>query len=237
MAFAGIITALPREAFSLTQQKMVIGQAISLNNKSILKVSGMGPECAYNAAQDLIQQGAEILISWGCAGGLGSHTYPGQLFLPERIIDQNQQQFLTDEFWRNALKDRLQSLIQCHSGTVLQAGQIVTSVIKKQQLFAEHQAAIVDMESAAIARAAQQAKLAFIVVRSVVDSSDFSFPEWLVSCLKPTGKLLPMSLALKLSRNPFRLKYLLKLSRDFSLAHKALIAAAEIFSSGEFDFS
>lgn len=227
LAPIGIIAALPIEARILSKKKLAIGETIILPNQSLLQVAGMGAECARQAAQHLISRGASALISWGTAAGLAPGLRPGQLLLPDKIIAKNHAMYPVTQFWRDRLQQALSTRLTVANGQLLQVDKILTAVADKQYLFAQYQAAAADMESAAIAAAAQQADLPFLVIRSIIDTADFTFPAWLQASLDCRGVIKPYSLIKKICRHPKRLLTLLQLARDFSAAQHALGIAAE----------
>ncbi|MDQ3960203.1 MAG: purine phosphorylase, partial [Pseudomonadota bacterium] len=83
----GIVAALPAEARSLTGQRVPPGQAIRLGGATLLYVSGMGQARARSAADQLLGQGAQALVSWGTAGALERTLTAGTLILPTTVTD------------------------------------------------------------------------------------------------------------------------------------------------------
>ena len=78
------------------------------------------------------------------------------------------------------------------------------------------------MESAAVAEIAHSFQLPFIAIRSIVDASDFAFPDWLHQSLKQNGQVKTLSLMTKLFRDPRRIPALMHLGRYFSRGKSTL---------------
>lgn len=230
MPLIGIIAALPIEAKALTQQKLQLGTTVALENKMLLHIGGVGAQAAGTAAQKLIQCGANMLISWGTAGGLSPHVAAGTLILAERVLGQGQV-FETNPIVRERLRANLAGLpIDC--GTLMETVQIISSVSTKKQLFVFQRAVAVDMESAAIALAAKQAGLPFAVIRAIVDTADFALPPWLSTCLDSNGRIKIGQLVKYVCWNPKkRISALIHLARAFSACNTNLKKAAKALSA------
>lgn len=224
----GVVCALPIEARCLSKQPLPVGQTVALKNNILLHTAGMGPERARSAAMFLIDSGVDALISWGTAGGLAPGVTAGQLILPNQIIDQKNNIFNVNVLWRNQLQMKLGHQITVNHGLLLQAEQIVNAVAGKQHLFSQYQAVAVDMESGAVAEVANREGLPFMAIRSVVDTADVAFPEWLQSSLNSEGEIQLGSLGKKLSLHPTRLKDLIHFSGAFAAARSTLNKIADL---------
>lgn len=224
-ACVGVITALPFEAQSLTPKKLNVGQTLLLGPRLLLHVSGMGHASAHAGAVRLIRYGARALVSWGTAGGLAPGMAVGKLVLPDIVMNEQNQIFKADAFWRNQLFQELKHIVPVSHDPLLQAGDIINTIHDKRRLFSQFNAVAVDMESAAIAMAARQAKIKFIAVRSIVDSAEQAFPAWLRPCLSEHGEVKSLHLMKKILK-PQHFVELFDLFRAFTLAKASLKAAA-----------
>lgn len=222
----GIVCAMSVEARALTVSKVPPGQIIELSNNLFLYISGMGAQQAEIAARSLINRGVGALISWGTAGGLASTTRPGQLVIPERVLDDQGREFAVDGEWLKPLSKGLLSTQIIH-GNLLQVRQIVAAAADKQRLLHQYQAVAVDMESAAIAAVAQAAGVHCRVIRVIADAVDCEFPLWLQQSLTMTGEIRILSLLSQVLRRPTRLKDLYHLSRALTAAKSTLQAVAQ----------
>lgn len=221
----GIVAALPMEARMLTTQNLRLRNTTVITDNILLRIGGVGRAGAQAAAEDLIAQGANLLISWGTAGGLSPGMAAGTLILGDRIISR-EEVFETDRIWREHFYSHLAN-ITVHCGAVVEAEHIIASTSAKAQLFSLHQAVAVDMESAAIARVAKQAGAPFLAIRSIVDAADFALPEWLTDCLDPTGKIKVAPLIKYLCHQPRRLFTVLHLAQSFARAEVCLRNVAQ----------
>jgi adenosylhomocysteine nucleosidase len=104
----------------------------------------------------------------------------------------------------------------------------LTDAAHKAQLFDRTGACVVDMESAAIARIAQESNLPFLAVRAVLDTADLCLPIGAVNALGPDGHLRVGRLVTALVEHPSEIASLLKLARGLRRAQASLAEAAKI---------
>lgn len=168
-------------------------------------ISAAKPDRASKLARQLIAQDAEILVSWGIAGGLDPALPSGTLVVPQAVIDPDQ--------------TRLPSigLQMAEAGTVSAiAGSdvIVPTLDAKTELSQRTSAVAVDMESHRVARAAQQAGLPCIVIRAISDPANRALPEGVGDALDDQGRPRVLPVLMGLLRHPGRLPALLAAKRD-----------------------
>ena len=149
----GFIAAMKSECRMLSNSPLP-GRATRLSNGALLVLSGIGRNHAAAGAEVLIKEGATAVISWGFAAGLARGVGPGTLILPERIISRDRETLLSDrliyELIRNSLSDRIPHL----RGALAESSRILKSSDEKKLLFQKTGALAADMESAAVAEAA-----------------------------------------------------------------------------------
>ena len=68
------------------QGKPPARQPVRLNDRTFLILSGMGRDRAKQAAQALIEENVDCLVSFGTAGALSPALRPGDLVLPQEIV-------------------------------------------------------------------------------------------------------------------------------------------------------
>ena len=68
------------------QGKPPAQQPVRLNDRTFLILSGMGRDRAKQAAQALIEENVDCLVSFGTAGALSPALRPGDLVLPQEIV-------------------------------------------------------------------------------------------------------------------------------------------------------
>ncbi len=219
----GIITALPAEANCLADNSFPTKEIITFNETLII-VSGIGSENATSAAQQLIDHGATALVSWGTAGGLSEELRSGDILLPEsvQLNDDKNQQYQTDLNWRQRLVDQLATVLKPHEGSLLQTNKVITSAEQKSQLHKKTSTIAVDMESGSIAQVADQNNLPFLIIRSVVDTSDETIPMSAINSIDEFGQTKPAALTASLIKSPGDIPKLIKLGKHFQQARKSL---------------
>lgn len=167
VAQVAVIVALKIEARTL--------DALPRPQRDGVRVSGPGPERAARAARDAIAGGAGALVSWGFAGGLRDGLDCGAVMLPARILDPDGE-WPTDAAWRRRLAGVFGRRFALSDEPIWSAPAVVDSPQAKRALQLQTGAAAVDMESAAIARAARHAGLPFMAIRVVADGAGDALP-------------------------------------------------------------
>ena len=174
-----IITALELEAHT-------VRKALSPGGPSI-HVSGPGPDHAAASARYAISSGARALVSIGLAGGLSSVAQTGTVCLPLILISATGR-WPVDAGWHERLKSAIASLYPVIDQPLFSARHVVTTPSEKNALAEKFEAALVDMESAAIAEVAEDAELPFIALRVIADGPFDSLPSDVDSLVRPDGK-------------------------------------------------
>jgi adenosylhomocysteine nucleosidase len=217
----GIVTGLRSEA----------GCIPPASDRLIVSTGG-DAERARQASSALIHQGAKGLLSFGLAGGLGPEARPGDLLLPETVVLPGGAHVATDPAWRARLEARLlHSGTAVHRGLVAGSDRLLTSADDKRRLYEATGAIAADMESHAIAEAARQAGLPFIVIRAVADPAGRTLPDAAGRALSPDGRVRPLAVARSLLDRPDDLPGLLALWRQSARAHATLRRVALLAGS------
>ena len=139
---------------------------------TVVVCGGIGSEAARRAAQGAIMNySPQFLISAGLAGALVSELKVGDTIFPATVIDARD-------------GSRHQTVIQnapvgntSLGRTILASYPEIASVEQKLQLAKSYGAHAVDMEGAAVARAAQAHQLSFLAVKAISDDVNFELPE------------------------------------------------------------
>jgi adenosylhomocysteine nucleosidase len=176
---------------------------------------GGTPEGAAEAANRLVAQGVNALVSFGFAGGLDPALRPGAVVIPDSIL-YGGKVYAAEP----ALADRFGGL----TGHRLMAGTAVAANANtKRQLYATTQAHAIDLESGSVARVAQDNGLPFVVVRAISDSADRDLPPAALLALDRRGGIDLIRVLASLLRQPTQLPALLALAADAARARRALI--------------
>ena len=104
--------------------------------------------------------------------------------------------------------------------------EIVFNPTDKARLHQHTRAAIADMESHGVARAAKEAGIPFFVLRSLSDAVGDHLPEFVAEGVNEDGTPNLKPILLALLKNPFRLGAFLKLKGNTDTALSALQKAA-----------
>ncbi|MDO8846467.1 MAG: phosphorylase [Methylicorpusculum sp.] len=225
----GIVVALPEELSTLTSQKLVKGCCHSLNETTLLCLSGTGPENAARTANQLISNGANRLVSWGCAAALHKACKPGDLILPDRLVSDNSPPIFLNSPWLEETRTVLQAInLDCDlSGTLAESAHIVSTALEKKGIAEQMQAKALDMESYAIAQVANQYELPCLVVRAIADPASMDLPKAISFAIDKQGEVVLTRLLCYLMTHPNEIPSLIRLGKDFSSARKTLQLAAK----------
>jgi len=225
----GILVALPEELLSLTQQKIKIGECLTLPSNLLITLSGTGAGNAKQAAERLLEKGATQIISWGCAGGLSPALKAGDLIIPEFIQTQSNTLLKLDESLHNELTNLLNEYV-FFTGKLIESATIISSEVEKSHLFTKHNALAVDMESAAAAQVAKTNNTPFIAIRTIVDPANFNLPKAINHSLNAEGTINLRKLMLYICTHPYEIPALIKLGQHFKSANKKLAKIAPLLT-------
>jgi adenosylhomocysteine nucleosidase len=178
------------------------------NGDLVIVCGGIGAEAARRAAEAAIELYAPAVIySAGFAGALDPGVNVGDVVRPQRVINA------TDG-----------STVTLNTGErVLVTFGAVASPEQKVKLRESYGAQLVDMEAAAVGRAAELRGVAFDVVKAISDDCDFEFPST-EKFVNSDGEFLEMRFALYAAVRPWLWVRVIKLARNSSRASQALCA-------------
>ena len=215
-----IIAALDRELHQLIKSwPATIDQQHTFHESSyaVAVCGGIGAESARRAAEAVITKySPELLISAGVAGSLVADLKVGATIFPATVIDSQD-------------ASRHETAIQ-HSPvgntavgrTILITYPEVATAAQKQQLAKSYGAHAVDMEAAAVARAAQTHNLPFIAVKAISDDMNFEIPE--MSRFISNGQFNTTRFVLHVALRPWLWLRVIRLARNTKIASENLCA-------------
>jgi adenosylhomocysteine nucleosidase len=196
--------------------------------------SGRGLENALSTARWLVREGVTALVCVGVAGGLHPSLRPGQLVLGETVVEE-QETGRDSGAWETdgSSTELAYTTLSAHGirvrrGTVVTAKAAVLSAGQKSVLYRKTLGLAVDMESAAVARAAAESNLPFLALRAVCDPQERTLDRDLADCLDQGGGIQLWVLLKKLSLKPSLVSDLPPLTRDFALALSSLRRAWQV---------
>ena len=192
--------------------------------------SGMGMENNLLAARWLTGQGVSILIGLGVCGALDPALKSGDIIVAGRVLESapgpDGTSWETDGARSEALCAALKDAgLPVRRGTLLTTPEPVFSAEEKTSLFRRCGALAVDMESAAMARAAREAGMPFMVMRAVCDEADKNVPRSAMDIVDRNGRVRPAALVRTLLRNPSLLFSLPGMKKDYDRALASIEAA------------
>lgn len=213
MSRIAIVAALEREVHSLIKDwyvsdKLMDGRRHHFFEKDevVLVCGGIGAEAARRAAQAVIAAYApSIVYSAGFAGALDPALKVGDVVAPRRVI--------------NASDGSSVNLSQ-GEGVLVSFGS-VASPAQKARLRDSFAAQAVDMEAAAVARAAEARGAGFAVVKVISDESDFNFPA-MESFIDSSGQFLQGRFAWYTALRPWLWPQVARLARNSNRASRIL---------------
>ena len=175
-----------------------------------IHVSGMGPDAAAAFGERLIGRSVRAMISTGFCGALIPRLDVGTIVVAERVVHENTGDvFEADDVMLAAAEGR--------RGTLVSASEVARTPADRAAL----QGLAVDMESAALARAARDADVPFIAIRAVSDRFRDRIPD-ILGMLDHVGRPDRGALTAFALHNPREIPRLIRLGRSAKRASAAL---------------
>ncbi len=219
-----ILTALAVEAAALGNSRLPATATPEAEQVRIVQC-GVGCQAVLTAAHRHLP-GCAIVGSMGISGGLSPDLQPGTIVLGERILGRHPAMgsaWPCDPDLVDLLEERLhRHHVPCHRGPLLCVADPLLTPAEKTTALRRTGALAVDMESAAAARAAQDAGLPFFSLRVICDPAGRRLAPELLAGVDPQGNSRPGRLLVQLLRRPWLLPRFLAMVRDFSLARRSL---------------
>lgn len=167
---------------------------------------GVGAEAARRAAEAAVNlYHPSLLISAGFAGALDPSLSVGDTLTPQQVIDAGDG-----------------SRTHADSGQgILITFDTVADVEQKARFAKSYGGHAIDMEAAAVARAAEAHGIKFLACKVISDSSDTSLPP-LTRFIGSDGRFQTLKFVLHIAVRPWRWAAVRRLARDSAKAAKAL---------------
>ncbi len=174
----------------------------------VLVCGGIGATAARRAAEAvLILFAPPIVYSVGFAGALDDHLKVGDVFCPGRVINAS---------------DGSSRVLNDGKGVLVSLGSVANSD-QKRKLRESYGAQAVDMEAAAVLRAAEAHGIAFGAVKAISDNSEFDLPPT-DRFVDAEGKFSESRFALFAAMRPWIWPQVLRLAMNSHQASRALSA-------------
>jgi len=205
--------------FSFTSPVFIVGLQAEARLVRAFGPVGIG----VHAAAEMAARGAAALISCGLAGGLDPALSPGAIIIPRVVLGAEGERFAADP-------RLIAGLGGATAEALLDVPRVIARAAEKARLFATTNAAALDMESGAVARAARARGIPFAVLRAVCDPATRDLPPAALTALDQRGAIGLARVLASLLAQPRQIIGLLALARDAAAARSALRQALAGFS-------
>ena len=143
------------------------------------------PHKARELTRELVAKGATRLMSFGIAGALDSSVGLGDVVIGTRVVSPKGK-WMCDDAWGWELAGKIP---HAKPGGVYGSETLIPTAAEKDALYRTTACAIVDMESQCAAEIAAEAKIPFIVVRTVCDSAAMNLPPLVTAAVAEDGSV------------------------------------------------
>jgi len=179
----------------------------------ILARTGEGASRAEAAADALVERfDPALVVVLGISGALSPALRPGDLVVADEVRDENGPLPSPDGRWvARALEDD-----RVVGGTAISSTRILCTAAEKAAAWKRlpgGRPAVVDLESAAIARAASRRGIPYLILRSVSDAADEELPFDLNRCRRRDGGINRLAVVGQALIHPSSVRGLLRLRR------------------------
>lgn len=226
MTRLGLVTGLALECRLAERATPALFQK---NKISAIPVAGQA-EAARDAVGRLAESGAEMIVSFGFAGGLAPDLPAGCLLLPKTLRCAGRDDIAVDQKAEMAegAVGLLVGTTPLSRGALLTVETPLATVEDKRAAHDRFDAVAVDMESYWVAEACRQAGLGFLALRAVSDPVERALPASASRAMGPDGDLQIGSLLAGLLSRPGDIPELVRLGLDSRKASAALGRAAAL---------
>jgi nucleoside phosphorylase len=236
------VAAIPEEASPLVARlsnrtKIPLARTESLGNRLSLTlglldgeplavlVTGDGASRARSGVKALLEAvQVSRLIVVGSAGGLTEDLTPAELIMARQVV-------ATDGSRRQApgASDSAAKAAGARLGTVVTVDDLVLSSEEKRGVrlgvVPGEDAAVLDLESTHFVAAAEKAGVAWVVIRSVLDTASETLPDFLHDCSGPGGEIRRPDILRHAARHPRVIPDLLRMRSRVGVCGRALAEA------------
>ena len=224
----GIVTGLDFEA-DIARAAIAAAPAAGTDLVTVA-CHGPGQDRGLSAARSLLDIGATALLSFGVAGGCDPALPSGTVVLCTGVRDLtgngNGKILYTNREWLRRLKSRLLGDVLVEDAMIASVAKPATGAADKCLLHSDLNAAAVDMESAAIARAAIDAAVPFMALRAVLDDAQTTLSPTALAGLGADGKPDLAAIARAIVKRPHDIPGLIRLGSANVKAKRALTRTA-----------
>ncbi len=213
MSRVAIVAALEREVRPLVRNWRVNAKELGSRqfrffekDDLVVVCGGIGAEAARRSAEAVIAVYApQVIYSAGFAGALDRELKVADIVKPSKVVNAG---------------DGSSVNLECGEGVLVSFGSVATAE-QKARLRDSFGAQVVDMEAAAVARAAEARGVAFAAVKAISDEFDFTFPS-MERFVDSNGQFLELRFAWFAAARPWLWPQVARLARNSNHASRAL---------------
>jgi adenosylhomocysteine nucleosidase len=219
---------------ALERQCLTSAAAERSDSQLMILQSGQGADNAARIARLAIANGAQALLSIGVAGALSQELAAGDVVVPTAVIDaQTATKIDCSHGWSEALRRKVSESGTAHGGTLLSVTGVLASAAQKAAAAQRFGSVACDMESAAIAATAQEAKLQFAVLRVISDAAADELPSDVSNWVDSSGnpRMRPVLGAML---SPGRWRSVISMALNFRIARRRLRHLSEHLSAMDY---
>jgi hypothetical protein len=166
-----------------------------------------------------------LVVSAGVCGGLDPHLLPGDVVIPERVIEPTGTSYQIRSTYHRAATEAHPAACLGH---LITTRHLVASAEAKASLRAQSGAAAVDMESSLIVERAAASGCPSLVVRGISDAAGEGLPPELIRLVGSDGRVMLTRAVALLASRPSLLPRALSLRRQ---TERALAAVARVLAA------
>jgi len=185
-------------------------------------VAGGDPRRAATCAEQLVVDGAAVLVSFGLAGGLDPALAPGALVIADEIID-GAHRWAPDEARVTRLRGAIAGAV---GGAIIGVDRPLATAPAKRAARAATGAVAVDTESHAVARIAVASGVSFVALRAIADPAGMDLPPLALVAIGADGGIVWRRVVGSLLAHPTQTVTVLRLGLASRRAFRALGRAA-----------
>ena len=222
MTGLGIVTGMKAEADSLAP--------IIRRSPSPTKIIHAAGD-PYAAAQSLVNEGVDSLMSLGIAGGLDPSLKTGQVIVATEIIDDLGTPYDCHSAWRDELMAALERLSPL-AAPLAGYDNVVDTVSAKADIHAGSGAVAVDNESHEVAFVAYEVEIPFAAVRVIADPAGRAVPSSALAGINSQGEIQYAAVFWELASHPRQLPDLVKIALESGRAGVVLGRCAKVLFGG-----
>lgn len=220
----GFLAALKAEEITFKEKKGLLFNG----DTYIVERCGVGEEAKAKALQ-LIEDGCELLVGWGVAGGAEPNLRNGDLVVTSDFKNELDLEFHFDSNLAEMIDRKLHEL-KPRSGPILTVKTMVLKPEEKKLLADKYRISVLDMESTIIAQVAEKAAIPYLCIRAICDELDTDIPLFVNESLNKKGEPAFCTLLYNLLREPSQLISMIKLGWKFRIALNTLRDTARLLT-------